>query len=66
MYLGSVVMYPATALMLGSGWAMAVAAPIVVLIVWRTHREDHFLHEQLAGYAQFASRTRFRLIPGLW
>lgn len=66
MYAGSILMYPATALMLGSGWAMAVAALIALLILWRTAQEDRFLQDQLSGYAAYAARTHFRLVPGLW
>jgi protein-S-isoprenylcysteine O-methyltransferase Ste14 len=66
MYVGSILMYPATAMMLGSGWAMAVASLILVLIVWRTSEEDRFLHRELTGYREYAALTRYRLIPGLW
>jgi protein-S-isoprenylcysteine O-methyltransferase Ste14 len=66
MYVGMILMYPATALMLGSGWALGVAALILLLIFWRTAREDRFLLQNLPGYPEFAAQTRFRLIPGLW
>jgi protein-S-isoprenylcysteine O-methyltransferase Ste14 len=66
MYLGMISMYPATALMLGSGWAMAVAAIMAALLVWRTAQEDRFLYRELAGYPEFAAKTRFRLVPGIW
>jgi len=66
MYVGMFLMYPATALMLGSGWAMAVAALILALIVWRTAAEDRFLHRELTGYREYAALTRYRLVPGLW
>jgi len=66
MYVGMILMYPATALMLGSGWAMAVAALILVLIVWRTALEDRFLRSELPGYLEYAAHTRYRLIPGIW
>ena len=66
MYVGMFLMYPATAMMLGSGWAMAVAALILVLIVWRTVEEDRFLHRELTGYREYAALTRYRLVPGLW
>jgi len=66
MYVGMFLMYPATALMLGSGWAMVVAALILALILWRTAREDNFLLQNLQGYPEFAAHTRYRLIPGLW
>jgi protein-S-isoprenylcysteine O-methyltransferase Ste14 len=66
MNLGSLLIYPATGLMFGSGWAMVVAAIIVLMFVWRTAREDRFLSEHLEGYRRYALRTRYRLVPGLW
>ncbi len=66
MYLGMVLMYPATALMLGSGWAMVVAGVMAVLLIWRTAQEDIFLTRELSGYREFTTYTRFRLVPGLW
>lgn len=66
MYVGMILIYPATALMLGSGWALAIAVPILVLILWRTAREDRFLLQNLPGYTEFAARTCYRLVPGIW
>jgi protein-S-isoprenylcysteine O-methyltransferase Ste14 len=66
MYVGMIFLNLATALMLGSGWAIAVSGLMAVLLVWRTTREDRFLNEFLSGYPEYAARTRFRLIPGLW
>lgn len=66
MYVGMILLYPAMALMLGSGWALVVAALILALIFWRTAREDRFLLQNLQGYPEFAAQTRSRLIPGLW
>lgn len=66
MYAGTILMYPATALMLGSGCAIGVAGAILVVIIWRTAEEDRFLQRELPGYAEFAARTRYRLIPRVW
>jgi protein-S-isoprenylcysteine O-methyltransferase Ste14 len=66
MYVGFIVMWPAAALMWGSGWAMAVAALMLILVVWRTAKEDSFLRRELPGYQEYADLTRFRLVPGLW
>jgi protein-S-isoprenylcysteine O-methyltransferase Ste14 len=66
MYVGSILMYPATALMLGSKWAVAVSGLIAVLYVWRTAMEDRTLRAELPGYEKFTAVTRYRLIPGLW
>ncbi len=59
-------MYPATALMFGSAWALAVAGVIAPLLVWRTALEDRTLRRELSGYEEFTAHTRYRLIPGLW
>ncbi len=32
----------------------------------RSGNEDRMLHADLAGYAEYASRTRYRLVPGVW
>jgi len=35
-------------------------------IVVRTVLEDRALRRELPGYPQYCTRTRYRLIPGLW
>lgn len=66
MYAGTIPMYVATALVLGSLWALALAGVLAVLLVWRTALEDRTLRRELPGYAEYAARTRYRLLPGLW
>jgi protein-S-isoprenylcysteine O-methyltransferase Ste14 len=66
MYVGLILLYPSLALMFGSGWAMMIALMIGIAFVWRTAREDNFLKSELPGYSDYAKRTRFRLVPGLW
>jgi protein-S-isoprenylcysteine O-methyltransferase Ste14 len=55
-----------TALALGSCWALLPAALVVVLMLLRTNLEDAMLKRELPGYAEFATKTRFRWIPGVW
>lgn len=66
MYICIVFGLPGTALILGSGWSMIVAALIIALFVWRTAREDRVLFAELEGYADYAKVTRYRLLPGIW
>jgi len=66
MYAGSLVQFPAIALVLGSIWALLPAAAAIVCIIVRTALEDRWLHRELRGYEAYAQRTRYRLIPGLW
>jgi protein-S-isoprenylcysteine O-methyltransferase Ste14 len=65
-YAGLLLLYFAFPLMLRSGWTFV---PVIIgdlLLVYRTFHEDRMLRERLDGYAQFAVRTRYRLIPGIW
>jgi protein-S-isoprenylcysteine O-methyltransferase Ste14 len=65
-YAGNVLSAPATALALGSWWALAPALLVSLLFVLRTAHEDRFLGERLEGYRDYAARVRFRLVPHLW
>jgi protein-S-isoprenylcysteine O-methyltransferase Ste14 len=66
MYLGLVILFAALPLALASWWSFIPAAVIVALMVYRTKREDMMLTSGLPGYEDYATRVRFRLIPGLW
>ena len=66
MYVGIVVGTIAVPLMLGSAWALVPAAAVIALLFVRTAFEDRMLRADLAGYAEYASRTRYRLIPRVW
>jgi protein-S-isoprenylcysteine O-methyltransferase Ste14 len=65
-YLGFAGWMLSTPLLLASTWAFVPALISVVLLVIRTALEDRTLHEELPGYAEYAARVRFRLIPGVW
>ena len=66
MYVGSILMYPGTALMLGSKWALLLSAVMGLLLVVRTALEDRTLQRELRDYEHYALTTRYRLIPGVW
>lgn len=53
-------------LALGSYVALPLALVLALLLVVRTALEDRTLHRELKGYADYAKRTRYRLVPGLW
>jgi len=52
--------------MLGSLWALIPGGLAALLTVARTALEDRTLHEELPGYAEYAARVRYRLLPGVW
>ena len=66
MYVGAIAMYAASALILGSAWALVLAGVLAALFVWRTVLEDRTLRQELPGYEEFSRRTRYRLLPGVW
>ena len=66
MYVGIILLFPCMALFLGSWWALVPAILIGVLMVIRTALEDHTLQAELPGYAEYAQRVRYRLLPGVW
>jgi protein-S-isoprenylcysteine O-methyltransferase Ste14 len=66
MYVGLICMGLGAPLLLGSWWAFLVGVLTTVAAVWRTSREDQTLKAELPGYAAYAQRVRFRLLPGVW
>ena len=65
-YLGGIIADFAGPIALGSLWALVVGVVLAGVTVYRTAREDKVLHEELAGYKQYAQKVRYRLLPGVW
>ena len=65
-YAVAIILFLATPVALGSWWALLPVAPLVALFLRRTSIEDRLLCAELEGYADYAARVRYRLIPGLW
>ena len=65
-YVGFAGWMLSTPLLLASTWAFIPALITVILLMIRTELEDRTLQAELPGYAEYATRVRFRLIPGVW
>lgn len=65
-YAAMIPLLPLCGLALGSWIAFALAFIYSGLIVRRVLFEDGFLRTNLDGYAEYARRVRYRLVPGLW
>jgi protein-S-isoprenylcysteine O-methyltransferase Ste14 len=65
-YAGTILAQLATPLLLGSLWAFIPGVISAGVFVLRTTLEDRTLREELPGYAEYAARTRYRLLPGIW
>ena len=65
-YLAMVLIFGFGALALGSWWALLPAAGYALLVLNRAAREDRFLQAELPGYADYAKRVGYRVLPGIW
>ncbi|MBE2267858.1 MAG: isoprenylcysteine carboxylmethyltransferase family protein [Anaerolinea sp.] len=65
-YVGAILFQIVTPLMLGSLWAFIPSIIAVALFVIRTYLEDKTLQAELPGYREYAQKTRYRLLPGVW
>jgi protein-S-isoprenylcysteine O-methyltransferase Ste14 len=66
MYSGTVLFFIGVPLLLGSWWGVAMAPLFFVLFAVRSGIEERTLIAGLPGYADYAARVRYRLLPGLW
>jgi protein-S-isoprenylcysteine O-methyltransferase Ste14 len=65
-YVGAILFYVGLPLLLGSWWSVPVMLVTIAVTIARTAREDGYLRAYLPGYAEYAQRVRWRLLPGLW
>jgi protein-S-isoprenylcysteine O-methyltransferase Ste14 len=65
-YLGQIIFSLASALALGSLWALVPAGLFAGLLIVRTALEDRTLQDELEGYKEYAGRVRYRLLPYIW
>jgi protein-S-isoprenylcysteine O-methyltransferase Ste14 len=65
-YAAGAILFASGGLVLGSWLAGLIGSMIVLPVLVRAAREDRILHEQLEGYAAYAEKVRYRLIPGVW
>jgi protein-S-isoprenylcysteine O-methyltransferase Ste14 len=65
-YLAAVLLWPVTGPMIASWWAVLPGLLAAGSMVIRTALEDRMLQRELAGYAEYAQKVRYRLFPGIW
>jgi protein-S-isoprenylcysteine O-methyltransferase Ste14 len=65
-YAGGLLGFVMIPFLLDSLWALIPTFLLTVVLVVRTALEDATLQKELPGYAEYAQRTRYRLIPGVW
>jgi protein-S-isoprenylcysteine O-methyltransferase Ste14 len=66
MYASQIVMMPALMIALGSLWTAGLALLLVIPLVLRIRNEEDVLRRELAGYAEYCKKVRYRMVPGIW
>jgi len=66
MYAGALLLIVGTPLLLGSWLGLAMLPLIVALLGTRAVMEERTLARELDGYAAYAARVQYRLIPRVW
>jgi len=66
MYLAMIVLYLSASLVLGSYYALIPMAIFLSTLVIRITNEEKVLRAGLPGYADYAKKVRYRLIPLVW
>lgn len=65
-YAGGLIFNLFVPVALGSLWALLPVLAMFALTLRRTTLEDRTLYLKLRGYREYAGRTRWRLVPGIW
>jgi protein-S-isoprenylcysteine O-methyltransferase Ste14 len=66
MYAAALLLIAGTPLALGSWWGLLVGVLMLPALIWRLLDEEKFLNRNLVGYAEYAGRVRYRLVPFIW
>jgi protein-S-isoprenylcysteine O-methyltransferase Ste14 len=66
MYSGTLLFFLGAPLLLGSWWGVALSPLFAILFAVRAGIEERALIAGLPGYADYTTRVRYRLVPGLW
>jgi protein-S-isoprenylcysteine O-methyltransferase Ste14 len=66
MYAGALLYVLGLPLLLGSWWGLATAPLLALMLILRIPLEERTLRAELEGYADYAARTRYRLLPWVW
>jgi protein-S-isoprenylcysteine O-methyltransferase Ste14 len=66
MYAAALLLVIGMPLALDSWYGLFGIGVIVPALIWRLQDEERFLTRNLAGYAEYTNKVRWRLIPGLF
>jgi protein-S-isoprenylcysteine O-methyltransferase Ste14 len=65
-YMGSVIQAAGFPLLFNSLWSIIPVSLLIILFLIRTGLEDRTLKNELTGYLNYTTKTKFRIIPYVW
>jgi protein-S-isoprenylcysteine O-methyltransferase Ste14 len=66
MYTGTLILWLATPVALGSWWALLPSLAMVPILVLRIRHEEEVLARELTSYDEYRRKVRYRLLPRVW
>lgn len=66
MYMATLLLFLVMPLVLGSWWALIPFAFSPAIIISRLKDEEELLTRELAGYAEYKEKVKYRIIPFIW
>ena len=66
MYLGALLMFIGTPLLLGSYYGLMLGFVMILLIAIRTIGEEKMLMKEFRDYEEYKKKVRYRFIPFVW
>lgn len=65
-YVGMIIGSFTPSFIVGSFFSLIPVVIIIIAVIVRTSLEDKLLRTELEGYADYAKKTKYRLLPGIW
>lgn len=65
-YVGDLFLIIGIPIALGSWWGLVISVLLIPALAWRILDEEKLLTKDLAGYAEYMQKVRYRLVPYVW
>jgi len=66
MYLGGILLFFGTPMLLGSFYGILVGSILTILLIARILGEEKALSNELEGYNDYRKKVKYRLLPPVW
>lgn len=66
MYLGGILLFIGTPMLLGSVYGLIIGLAMLFLLMGRIIGEEKMLVNELAGYTDYKKKVKYRLLPFIW